>query len=595
MVRLCVVEKEKCKPTQCNKECKKYCPIEKKENDSCITIGSPAQGVPSSKGDKSQVLTGKAKIDEATCIGCGICQKRCPLEAIKIVNLPSISAEDLVHRYDQNGFALYNLPTPREGEIVGLLGRNGIGKTTAVKLLSGQEKMNLGKDATDEDIKKHFQGNEILKYLQTLPNKKIAYKPQNLIKLSCDVKVFDLLKKLGDEKRILKLAKRLDLTNLLENKMDKLSGGELQRVAIVAATLSDADIHFFDEPLAYLDIKQRLNVSDYIKEISEKKTTMVVEHDLLILDYLTDSINIMFGSQGAFGCVSSIKASKNAVNAYIQGYLKDENMMIRDKEISFNFTKNAASFGEVVASWPSFVKKFETGFELESPEGEIRRNHCIGILGENGTGKTTFVKILAGEEEVQTDKGRVKLDLKLKVSYKKQYLFSESEEIVRDIIFKEKINNRLKATFNLGVLQNKKLNQLSGGELQRFSIARCLARPADVYLLDEPSAYLDVEERISCAKAIKDHIVETEKTAFIVDHDLLLISYVADSILNFDGEPGIKGKAHEIKDFKEGVSDLLKSLDITLRKDSESGRPRINKKGSVKDREQKEKNKWVVL
>jgi ATP-binding cassette subfamily E protein 1 len=65
--------------------------------------------------------------------------------------------------------------------------------------------------------------------------------------------------------------------------------------------------------------------------------------------------------------------------------------------------------------------------------------------------------------------------------------------------------------------------------------------------------------------------------------------------LNFDGEPGVKGQAHEIKDFKEGVSDLLKSLDITLRKDRESGRPRINKKGSVKDREQKERNKWVVL
>jgi len=219
-------------------------------------------------------------------------------------------------------------------------------------------------------------------------------------------------------------------------------------------------------------------------------------------------------------------------------------------------------------------------------------------LGRNGTGKTSFVRALAGE--LETSSGKLDLSSKddpagpdLDISYKPQYLVGESEDDVRDIMFKEKINKKLASTFNLGVLVGKKLKELSGGELQRFSVARCLAKDADVYLIDEPSAYLDVEERISVAKAIKDIMVEREKTAFVVDHDLLLVSYLADSIINFSGEPGISGQASGIRDFEEGVSCLLESLDITLRKDKDSGRPRINKKGSVLDREQKASNKWV--
>jgi ATP-binding cassette, sub-family E, member 1 len=194
---------------------------------------------------------------------------------------------------------------------------------------------------------------------------------------------------------------------------------------------------------------------------------------------------------------------------------------------------------------------------------------------------------------LETDKGR--LDLKLDISYKAQYLESDSEESVRDVCFREKISKRLKSTFNLGVLEGKQIKNLSGGELQRFSVARCLAKDADIYLIDEPSAYLDVEERISVAKAIKDIMVERGKTAFVVDHDLLVVSYLADSIINFDGEGGVKGKAGEVVEFEKGVSELLKSLDVTLRKDKESGRPRINKRGSVLDREQKAKGKWAVF
>ena len=562
-MKLAIVHKEKCKPEACGLECKKYCPVEKKEADSCVTVDP------------------KCAIDENTCVGCAICVKRCPFGAIDIINLPSVSEEDLVYRYGDNGFALYGLPTPKEGSILGLLGRNGIGKSTAVKILAGTEEIDVAR----------FKGTELQKYFDDLKDKSISYKPQNLSSLAIDIGVMDLLKKRGSKKDIEELAERLGVTQVLGNKMNKLSGGELQRVAILAASLGDADVYFFDEPLAFLDIGERLRVSDFIKELGNDKTVIVVEHDLLILDYLTDYLNVFFGGQGAFGTVSGVKSSKVGVNAYLNGFLKEENLRIRDKPLSFNFTKNPAMSGAKIASWDDFSVKFDSGFELDVKGCEIHANHVVGILGRNGTGKTAFVKALVGE--IETSEG--KLDLGLDVSYKPQYLFSESDETVRDIMFKEKVNKKLASTFNLGVLVGKKLKELSGGELQRFSVARCLAKDADVYLIDEPSAYLDVEERIVVAKAIKEIMIEREKTAFVVDHDLLLVSYLADSIINFGGESGVRGEASEIRGFEDGISSLLESLDITLRKDKDSGRPRINKLGSVKDREQKAKNRWAVF
>lgn len=574
-MRLAIIKKEKCKPLLCAKECMKCCPINKKGQE-CVTVEE------------------KAKIDEKLCIGCAICVKRCPFEAIDIVNLPSIKESDLVNRFGQNGFALYGLPLPKRGSVLGLLGRNGIGKTTAVEILSGKMVPNFGEMGDNKKtVSEFYKGTELGKYFDGLSeNMSVAYKPQNLSFLSVNLKVIDLLRQRGDEKKIKEISAEIGIEHLLENNLSKLSGGELQKIAIATSCLKDADLYFFDEPLAFLDIVERLRVSEFIRKIAEGKTVIVVEHDLLILDYLTEYLNIFYGSAGCFGLVSGVKSSTNGVNSYLDGFIKEENLRIRDSSLSFNFTKNQVVAGMKMAEWPDFSKKFDK-FQLNVKSGMIKENNVVGILGKNGTGKTSFVKCLAGLEEVIVDGKKKNLNLDLKISYKPQYLFLNSEETVRDVMFKEKISKSIASMFSLEVLHHKQIKNLSGGELQRFSIARALAKEADVYLIDEPSAYLDVEERISCAKAIKEIMIQTGKTAFVVDHDLLLMSYLADSIILFSGKSGVEGNSSEIFSFERGISELLKELDITLRKDKEIGRPRINKKGSVLDRKQREEGRWA--
>ena len=582
--RVAVLDKELCQPKKCGLECIKYCPVNKSGAD-CIVLDEE---------------TNKAQIDEDICNGCGICVKVCPFEAITIVNLATELATDKIHQYGQNSFRLYKLPTPKKGQVVGLLGRNGMGKSTVINILSGNLKPNLGKfDQPPEwdEILKLYSGTELKSHFEKIKDEQISasIKPQQLYNIS---QVFDgtgkeLLEKYDERGISNQLIKELDLENSVGQNVKELSGGELQRLAVAVASVKDADFYFFDEPSSYNDIYQRTGVAKVIQNLAKiGKSVMVVEHDLTLLDYVSDLIEVLYGISSAYGIVSNVLSTKVGINVFLDGYLPTENVRFRDKKFSFDVSTTAGEFinADTVIKYPILKKKY-SNFSVTIEAGQVHKGEVLGILGANALGKTTMMKMITSVEK--PDSGIV--DKKVKIAYKPQYLSNDIDVDVISILNKanegliegsqeeEQIVDPLK----IKKLYNKSIKNLSGGELQKVSIVTCLLQKADLYALDEPSAFLDVEDRIAVAKFIQKFTRSYGKSAMIIDHDVQLLDLVSDSMIIFEGTSGIDGHASSPISKVEAMNKFLKDLDITFRRDEKSQRPRVNKENSRLDKIQK--------
>ncbi|MEL9909000.1 MAG: ribosome biogenesis/translation initiation ATPase RLI [Desulfurococcus sp.] len=600
MVRTAVVDRNYCKPDKCSLECIRFCPVNRGKRKKAIELSS----------DGKYVI-----IYEETCIGCGICVKKCPFNAISIVNLPDELEKILVHRYGENMFKLYNLPAPRTGGILGVIGRNGAGKSTSIKILAGQIKPNLGNYSNPPEwdaIIRYFRGSELQSYFTKLANNEIkaVVKPQYIEAARRVLKgsVRELIMK-ADERGLWRdIIDELNLSHLLDRKISELSGGELQKFLVAAVLVKNGNAYFFDEPCSYLDIRERIRIASVIREFSNygKNYVVIVEHDLMVLDYMSDNIVVVYGEPGVYGIVSKPYGTRAGINHYLKGYLPAENMRIREEELRFRIhmqERRDVATTYPVLKWDAIEYRYESsGFKLRVEPGEAYAGEVLGILGPNGVGKTTFLKLLNGEIEPPE---RAILISAEKVSVKPQELSPKvfSEETVMANLKSASpatldpsswLYNELVRKLGLNKMLDRRVDELSGGELQKLAVAVALARDADLYFLDEPSAYLDVEERITTAKTIRRIVEEKGKTALVVEHDLLMQNYISDRIIVFLGKPGMEGYASSPVDIRTGFNRLLKELDITVRRDSESGRPRINKPGSVMDREQKTRGEYYL-
>ncbi len=455
-----------------------------------------------------------------------------------------------------NTFRLYRLPVPRKGQVVGLVGRNGIGKSTALQILSGQLIPNLGdyeKEATWDRFLDYLSGRELKDHFKKVAQGdiRVSLKPQAVYKLPEVWKkdVRSLLQKVDETDGFEAVVRDLGLGESLGKLLPELSGGELQRVAVAVAALKDADIYLFDEPSSFNDVYQRLAVSRLIRSIAAKgRYVLLVEHDMTFLDYASDYVQIIYGEPGAYGVVSALYPSRTGINALLEGMLPQENVRFRDRAVTFEVTTSVESqeSTEVVASYTDIEKSFP-GFKLKAHGGELTRGLVLGIIGANALGKTTFLKVLAGQEK--PDSGSV--DIGAKIAYKPQYLKADFSGTVQEF-FAEKVGKgfdepnlqaSLATPLRIEKLLARNMNELSGGELQKVAIVSTFAQEADLYALDEPSAFVDVEDRFVIAKAIGRLVKAVGKSAMVIDHDIQLLDLVSDRMLVFTGKPGVDGEA----------------------------------------------------
>lgn len=591
--RIAVLDQELCQPRKCGLECIVYCPVNKTGGE-CI-IQRPSDG--------------KALISEDLCTGCGICIKKCPFDAIVIVNLARELGQEKIHQYGVNSFRLYRIPLLKKGTVVGLLGRNGMGKSTIVNILSGNLKPNFGKYESEpswSEVIENFQGTEMKIHFEKIASGEIksSIKPQlvYLIPKAFKGKVRDLIEKYDERNVAEGLISRLSLDTAVNRNVDELSGGELQRLAVLIAVSKDADYYFFDEPSSYNDVYQRLSVSRVIQELAgEGKSVMVVEHDLTLLDYLSDNVHILYGEPGAYGITSSLRSTKMGINNFLDGFLPNENVRFREKSYRFDKTGSVQDLllDVPVTSYSDLGKSFNTSFNMTVESGSLRKGEIIGLVGANALGKTTFMKMISGMENPNS--GSISIDVK--ISYKPQYLTQEYDGDVRSVLtasYGNEIEGSLleeQIVLPLGIkkLYEKSVRHLSGGELQKIAVAASLMRPADIYALDEPSAFLDVEDRIALAKFLQRFVRAYGKSAMVIDHDVQLIDLVSDSLIIFQGVPGVSGHATKPLAKELGMNEFLKSLSITYRRDQETGRPRVNKEDSRLDRNQKESGNYYYI
>lgn len=596
------------------------------------------------------------------CIGCGICVRKCPFGAIQVINLPESLQKETTHRYGENLFKLHRLPMPRPGQVLGLVGSNGTGKSTAMKILAGKLKPNLGlfsKPPEWTEILAHFRGSELQNYFTKVlqDDIKCIIKPQYVDNIPRVVKgkVLDILTTKCDRDNLKPIMKEMELLHVKERGIDVLSGGELQRFAIATLAVQRADVYMFDEPSSYLDIKQRLKAAWMIRsmiEVSAGSTYVIcVEHDLSVLDYLSDFICVLYGEPGAYGVVTMPFAVRDGINIFLGGFVPTENLRFRTDALTFRVAQSGVGMGSVddgpppekaerkskkvtkgeeeedgdkkkaeptpsvedqkrgQYNYPNLAKVLkgedqQKTFGLNVEAGSFRDSEIIVCLGENGGGKTTLIRMLAGllEPDAGPD-GEKPVLPKLHVSYKPQKISPKFQGTVRELLLKRISTAYNHEQFKTDVLKPMKIESiidqevpnLSGGELQRVAMTICLGTPADIYLIDEPSAYLDSEQRVITAKMIKRFILHAKKTAFVVEHDFIMSTYLADRVIVFEGKPGVSMTAKTPTDLLSGMNSFLQNLAVTFRRDPANNRPRINKKESVKDQEQKKSGNFFFM
>ena len=462
-----------------------------------------------------------------------------------------------------------------EGEKVGLIARNGMGKSTLLDIIAGREDYNAGKITFRRDLK--------VSYLEQSP-----VWPKG-------TRVIDACGGRADEIAAREMLTRLGISEHYDT-VDNLSGGQLKRIAIAGALLSKPEFLILDEPTNHLDVEVTEWLEDYLS--ASRLTLLLVTHDRYMLDRVCTRI-VELEDKRAYSYTGNysyyLEKRQERLDAERAQRESDENLYRREldwmrrmpcargtkaryrkesfhdleerlrfrrQELQVSLDVKASYIGNKIFEMRGLCKSFADKVILKDFNYIFARYEKLGIVGDNGVGKSTFLKLLTGN--IQPDSGIIERGSTLRIGYYSQQgmEFNPNEKVidaVTEIADHIELDDgrRMSASQFLQKFlfppktQYNYISKLSGGERRRLYLCTILMQSPNFLILDEPTNDLD----IATLQVLEEYIAGFKGCVIAVSHDRCFMDRVAGHLFIFEGD----GK---ITDFPSSYSDWLEWKDL---------------------------------
>lgn len=507
-----------------------------------------------------------------------------------------------------------------EGDKIGLIAKNGSGKTTLLRIIAGEEDYDSGAVVFRNDLKVAFlhqmpefdlnlmvidvclSGNDAI--TETIKEYEDSLATGDAVLMANAISRMDAVGGWDYEDRMKQVLTQLNITDF-NQPVRELSGGQRKRLALAKAIISNPEFLILDEPTNHLDVEMIEWLEDYLKR--SRMTLLMVTHDRYFLDRVCTKIielddKQIYSYDGNYDYYLSKREERinaqNAELAKVKNLLRTELEWMRCQpqargtkakyridafydlserakfkrdDSSVSLTVNSSYIGNKIFEARNVSKKFGDRVILDNFSYVFARYEKLGIIGDNGVGKSTFIKLLQGIEQV--DSGSFDIGETVKFGYYSQegIQFDENEKVIdavrkiaEVVCFDERTCYTASQFLQLFLFspsaQQDYIGKLSGGEKRRLYLATVLMHKPNFLILDEPTNDLD----IVTLEILEDYLQKFKGCVIIVSHDRFFMDRTVDHLFVFEGNGRIKDFPGNYSEYREWKS-LQKEEDVAVK------------------------------